>query len=103
MSQPAKLLGGIRLRADARVRYSEIVARMDSCEGAEDLELYLESIKPELLQFHAELQYYWEGDGTLGFAGLQREIARSQVRVDDGLDYPRYEPRTQVFEEEKAR
>lgn len=98
MSSPAKLLGPNKLRAEARVRYSEIVACMDSCESAEDLELYLTSIKPELTQFHAELQFYWEGDDT--FTGLQREIERSKARVDDGLDYPRHEPRGQVFEEE---
>lgn len=88
-TQPPALLGPIKLRADARARYSEIVDALNSCETRDDVEDYIFSIEKELIQFLTELDYYWEGDGD--FAGLAKEIERARVRVDEGLDYPRYE------------
>ena len=84
------LVGVHRTRSAAKARYSEIVAEMRECRSAPELESYLASISAETTQFRAELDFFWEGDGD--FPGLQHEIERAQVRLDDGLDYPRHDP-----------
>lgn len=89
VSHPARLLGPNKTRSDARVRYGEIVAELASFSDSENLEIYLIGMTRELAQFQAELDFYWEGDGD--FLGLQKEIERARARVDDGLDFPRYE------------
>jgi hypothetical protein len=94
MDRPTPLVGVIKRRGDARTRYTEIVAALNACLTPREIADYLGSISAEIIQFQAELEYYWEGDGD--FAGLSREIERAQVRVDERLDYPRYE------EKEKA-
>lgn len=90
VSQPAKLLGPIKLRADARTRYSEIVAELNEQTDPEHLEIYLMSIEREVTQFRTELDFLWEGDGD--FKGLEKEIEWAKARVDDRLDLPRWEP-----------
>lgn len=87
----APLFGPIATRAASRERYVEIVAELAAKDHSEDLEIYLLSIRPELLQFEGELPQYWEGDGN-DFPGLRKEIERARVRLDDGLDWPRYAP-----------
>lgn len=91
VSQPAKLLGPIGTRADARLRYGQIVQAIQACEHSEDLEVYLLSITQEIKQFHAELERFWAGDGA-DFRGLEKEIEWARARVDDRLDFPRWEP-----------
>lgn len=90
-SSAAPLLGPIKTRAASRERYVEIVGELAAREHIEDLEIYLLSIRPELLQFEGDLPQYWEGDGN-DFPGLRKEIERARVRLDDGLDWPRYAP-----------
>lgn len=75
-----RLVGVIKTRAAARVRYTEIVNELNACEDADMLEGFLFSISHELAQFKAELDLFWEGDGD--FAGLQQEIQRAQARCD---------------------
>jgi hypothetical protein len=90
VSQPPKLLGPNKTRADARARYDSIVSELTAMRTLLALEEYLEIIRDEIAQFRAELEFYWEGEGD--FLGLQKEIERAQVRLDAGLDIPRWEP-----------
>lgn len=102
--RPPQLIGQHKTRKDAKERYDEIVKELNDFSDPKKLEIYLMQISKEIAQFRAELRVYWEGDGTtpdkdslidgeLGgcFLGLQKEIERAQARVDDGLDFPRYE------------
>lgn len=84
-----RLVGVLKTKAAAKDRYTAIVREMAAIGTKQELAKYLEGIEPEVVQFRTELDFFWEGDGD--FAGLQREIERAQVRLDDGLDYPRYE------------
>jgi len=79
--RPAPLTGKIKLRADARKIYSEIVAELNACEDRDTLDAYLMTIGEEMLQFEQELSFFWEGDGE-DFSGLQNEITRAKARVD---------------------
>lgn len=90
VNQPPKLIGINKTRGEARQRYDAIVKELRSFQTKESLAEYLEILRPETAQFHAELEFYWEGDGD--FLGLRKEIALAQARVDDGLDLPRWEP-----------
>lgn len=90
VSQPAKLLGPSKTRADARARYDAIVKDLHGIGNLAALEEHLEIIRDEIAQFHAELEFYWEGEGD--FPGLRKEIEWARARVDDGLDIPRWEP-----------
>lgn len=90
VDQPQKLIGAMKTRGEARERYTEIVGSLKACASRAELDRYLDSIGTDIRQFHAELEFLWKGDGD-EFAGLQREIERAHVRVDDGLDHPRYE------------
>jgi len=89
VNQPAKLIGPAKTRADAKERYAEIVTALEGFTDSEHLEVYLISISKDILQFEIELPFYWEGEDD--FLGLEKEIERARVRLDDGLDYPRYE------------
>lgn len=89
LSQPAPLLGPIARRADAKARYSEIVAALNAQTDPENLEIYLLQIDKEVTQFRTELDFLWEGNGD--FLGLEKEIERARARVDDGLDFPRWD------------
>lgn len=86
---PAALIGPNKTRADARMRYNEIVMELGDFADPENLEIYLMQIAKEVAQFRAELPFLWFGDGD--FLGLAKEIERAQARVDDGLDFPRWE------------
>ena len=86
---PDRLIGPIEKRADARARYAEIVIELGDFSDPENLEIYLMQINKEIAQFRAELPFLWEGDGD--FLGLAKEIERAQARVDDGLDFPRWD------------
>lgn len=89
VNQPAKLVGPLATRSEARVRYDEIVAGLRSCLSIAGVEEELEIRRAEIAQFHAELPFYWEGEGD--FPGLRKEIALAQARVDAGLDFPRWD------------
>jgi hypothetical protein len=89
ISQPQALLGPIKLRADARSRYAEIVSELHGFTDPENLEIYLMGIEKELIQFQTELDFYWEGDGA-DMRGLAKEIEWARARVDDHLDLPRW-------------
>lgn len=89
VNQPAKLLGVNKTRGEARQRVDEIIKELRSFQTKASLEEYLEILRPETAQFHAELPFYWEGEGD--FLGLRKEIALAEARVDAGLDFPRWE------------
>ena len=107
VTQPAKLLGPLATRSEARVRYDTLVAELRAFQTAASLEEYLEIARKEISQFHAELEFYWEGEGD--FLGLRKEIALAQARVDAGLDFPRWETEATssadltLFSQEEAR
>ena len=86
-----RLVGVIKTRSAARDRYVGIIAEMAACKSSAELDDYLASISAEIVQFRAELPLYWNGTGE-PFVGLQQEIERAQVRLDDGLDFPRHDP-----------
>jgi len=101
---PDRLIGPNKTRATARERYHEIVTELGDFSDPENLEIYLMQIASEIAQFRAELPFLWEGDGEIpdrkslqngemhvGILGLQKEIERAQARVDDGLDFPRWD------------
>jgi len=93
---PDKLVGVIKTRAEARARYGQLVAGLHECASKQTLNDYLFSIRAETVQYRAELPQYWEGEDD--FLGFRKEIERAFVRVDVGLDWPRYE---QTTEQEK--
>lgn len=89
VSQPPKLLGVNKTRGEARIRYDALVEELRACATKASLAEELEIRRAEIAQFHAELEFYWEGDGD--FLGLRKEIELAQARVDDGLDLPRWD------------
>lgn len=91
VNQPTPLLGPIKTRAEARVRCAAIGLEIARCATSEQLESYLASVAPELVQFRTELEFLWFGEGD--FLGLEKEIEWARARVDDRLDYPRWEDR----------
>lgn len=90
VNSPARLVGVTKTRAEARSRYAEICADLMACETPAKIVAYLDSIEADILQFRAEMEFLWFGDGD--FLGLEKEIERARARVDDGLDFPRWEP-----------
>lgn len=89
--RPAPLLGPIKTRHALRERYAEIVTMLGACSDAPALEAVIDELKGEITQIHAEHDFFWSGDGD--FLGLEREIERARARVDDGLDFPRWDVR----------
>lgn len=88
---PDRLVGVIKTRSEARAKYSGIVAELAACEDHDMLDAYLASIKHELAQFRAELDFLWEGDGE-DFPGLEIEIIRARERVENSIpEHPGYE------------
>ena len=87
---PDRLIGPNKTRAVAKERYHEIAAELADFSDPENLEIYLMQIASEIAQFRAELPLLWHGDGG-DFLGLAKEIERAQARVDDGLDFPRWD------------
>lgn len=80
VNAPQKLVGVIKTRAAARIRYSEIVAELAACGDHDSLVCFLSSIEPELIQFRTELPLFWEGEDD--FLGLQQEIDHAHLRAD---------------------
>lgn len=78
--RPAPLTGPIRTRAEARVKYGEIVDDLRTVTDEFELEGFLLDMRVELLQFENELPFLWEGDGQ-DFSGLENEIERARARV----------------------
>ncbi len=79
--RPAPLTGPIRTRAEARVKYSEIVADIRTVTDEIELEGFLMDMQIEIAQFEAELPFLWEGDGQ-DFPGLEQEIEWARARVN---------------------
>jgi hypothetical protein len=77
--RPAPLEGGIKRRADARRIYGEIVTEMSGIEDKDTLEIFLITVAEPLIQFEAELPFFWDGDGQ-DFIGLDQEIKRAWRR-----------------------
>lgn len=73
---PAPLIGAIRTRREAMEVYVQIIAAMNHCASVAALQAYLDETEKTLLQFHAELDFLWTGDGA-DFAGLDKEIERA--------------------------
>lgn len=78
--RPAPLTGPIRTRAEARVKYSEIVADLRTVTDDIELEGFLMDMQIEIAQFEEELPFLWEGDGQ-DFPGLEQEIEWARARV----------------------
>lgn len=70
---PTPLIGPIKTRREAMAVYPQLVAGMKDQPSPAALQAYLDTIEPQLLQFHAELDFFWIGDGA-DFRGLDREI-----------------------------
>jgi hypothetical protein len=80
--RPAPLTGPIMKRADARVKYGEIVRELNACEDDDALCAYLETEKEVIEQFERELPLGWNGDGA-DYIGLRAEIEAAKVRCMD--------------------
>lgn len=78
--RPAPLQGPIKTRAEARIRYGEIVADLRTVTDEIELEGFLMDMQVELIEFENELPFLWDGDGR-DFIGLEQEIARARKRV----------------------
>ena len=89
VNNPQRLVGTIKTRGVARERYAQIVREMTLCPTADALEVCLADLAGEIAQYRAELEFLWFGEGD--FLGLEKEIERARARVDDGLDFPRWE------------
>ncbi len=79
--RPAPLTGPIRTRAEARVKYSEIVADLRTVTDEIELEGFLMDMQIEIAQFETELPFLWDGDGQ-DFPGLEQEIEWARARVN---------------------
>jgi len=79
---PVPLIGRIKTRRAAMIRYQEIVTEIIACDDEDMLTCYLVSIGGDIAQFRAELDFLWKGDGD-DFPGLSGEIAakRAQFRA----------------------
>ena len=80
-NHPTPLIGPIKTRRAALARYNEIAAELRSCRDRCVLQTYLTEITADLLQFHAELDFLWHGDGN-DFLGLEREIESAFETVE---------------------
>lgn len=90
-TQPTALVGPMKQRAVARERYAEILAELNACNTPADVERCLAARSPDITQYKAELEFLWLGDDD--FRGLEKEIEWATARVDERLDFPRWEPR----------
>jgi hypothetical protein len=79
VSRPTPLVGVIKTRGAARVRYSEIVAELHACDDEDMLNAFLASINAETAQFRAELPFLWDGEDD--FPGLHNEIEMARERA----------------------
>ncbi len=78
--RPAPLTGPLKTRAEARTRYSEIVADLRTVTDDFELDGFLMDLNIELFQFENELPFLWDGDGQ-DFPGLEQEIEWARARV----------------------
>lgn len=86
---PARLVGPIKTRGEMRDRYDLVVAELRACATKEALAAALEAHGTTILQIHSELEFLWSGSGD--FLGLEKEIEHATARVDDRLDFPRWD------------
>lgn len=77
--KPEPLTGPMTTRAEARVKYGEIVRELNACEDDDALSAYLESEKAVIEQFERELPLGWNGDGA-DYIGLKAEIEAAKIR-----------------------
>jgi len=77
---PDRLVGVIKTRSAARLRYAEIVAELGACEDADMLGPYLDSIRSEVAQYRSQLEHLWEGEDD--FLGLANEIQSACERLE---------------------
>ncbi len=78
--RPVPLTGPIRTRAEARVKYSDIVADLRTVTDEIELEGFLMDMQIEIAQFEAEMPFLWDGDRQ-DFPGLEQEIEWARARV----------------------
>jgi hypothetical protein len=81
VERPAALIGVIKTRREARLAYNELVGRIRSCRRRSVLEQCLAEAEPQILQVHAEMPFFWHGDGE-EFVGLEREIEAAFETVE---------------------
>lgn len=87
---PGRLVGPIKTRSAVRDQYALVEAELRACTTKAALAAALEAHGSTIRQVHAEMPFLWSGSGD--FLGLEKEIEHATARVDDGLDFPRWEP-----------
>lgn len=87
--RPAALVGPVKTRAELRLAYDERVKSLAACKTVDEVDVWEAREAPFIAQLRAEHEFFWTGKAD--FLGLEREIERAKVRVDVGLDYPRYD------------
>lgn len=70
---PAPLIGPVKTRREAMQIYTELVTGLAGHASLAGLQAYLGNNESRFVQFHAELDFLWSGDGA-DFRGLEREI-----------------------------
>lgn len=78
-NKPEPLKGVMKTRAEARLKYGEIIKELHACADTDMLEAFLATIPLELEQFETELPEAWAGDGN-DFIGLKAEIDNARTR-----------------------
>ncbi len=73
LARPTPLTGPLATRAEARLAYGSIIAKMHACGTLRELQTYLAAEQPVLRQFEKELPFFWQGDGE-DFLGLSDEM-----------------------------
>jgi hypothetical protein len=84
------LVGPIKTRSEIRLRYDLVVADLKAADSKLALLSALEAHSSTITQIHSEAPLLWRGDAA-EFRGLEKEIEHATARVDDGLDFPRWE------------
>lgn len=90
-NKPPPMLGPLKTRAAARERYAVLVAELHALTSTAALERWLIEHRQETAQFASAMEFLWLGDGSAGFRGLRDEIEWARARVDDRLDFPRWD------------
>lgn len=76
------LTGPMKTRAEARVKYGDIVRDLHACGDPEMLSAFIQSESDVLSQFERELPQAWNGDG-MELLGLRQEIANASARCEE--------------------
>lgn len=76
--KPEPLTGPMKTRADARLKFGEIVRELQACADEDQLNVYLATVNDEIAQFERELPEAWKGDGA-DFKGLRWEIDQARI------------------------